>query len=566
MRRIFVRFAALALLAAVLSKQAIAQSFTESFDDITQLAASGWVMTNASVPVGSTGWMQGNPSSSGGPFDSYTGAANAYVAANYNNTGNTGTISNWLMMPNRTLRNGDVLTFYTRKASPDNYADRLEVRLSGNGASTSVGSGTAVGDFDRLLLSINPSLTLGVYPTSWTLYTVTVSGLPAPTSGRLAFRYFVTSGGLNGTNSDYIGIDDVGYTAYTCPALTLPAGGALTGGVFAQPYEKTLTQTGALGAPSFAVTAGALPPGLIMSAAGVISGAPTATGTFNFTATVSDASGCSGFQSYSITVLPGVPTAPQNVSATPGNMVAEVSWQAPADDGGAPVIGYTATAVQDPSKWCSTTGALSCTVAGLTNGSGYSFSVVATNIQGPSPAATSGMVTPTQGTVSGPVPGMSGVATAAITAGGAGCTFDAGARFFTPATAPVHRTLPYGAFEFGATGCSGSVTVAITYPEPLPDAVQFWKFGPATAGASTSKWFPWSDATLSPDRRTVTYTVVDNGVGDSDNTLGHIQDPFALALGGDPTSVPVDNPWALGALAFVLGWLGMRRQQLFRKG
>jgi hypothetical protein len=40
---------------------------------------------------------------------------------------------------------------------------------------------------------------------------VTVSGLPSPTLGRLAFRYFVENGGPGGTNSDYIGIDTVQY-------------------------------------------------------------------------------------------------------------------------------------------------------------------------------------------------------------------------------------------------------------------------------------------------------------------------------------------------------------------
>lgn len=280
-----------------------AQSFSESFNDITLLAGNGWVMTNASVAVGSTNWFQGNPVGAGGPFDAYNGATNAYIGANYNNTGNTGTISNWLMTPNRTFRNGDVITFYTRKPSPDTYADRLEVRLSTNGASTNVGSGTTVGDYTTLLLSVNPSLVLGVYPTTWTLYTVTISGLPAPTSGRIGFRYFVTSAGLSGTNSDYIGIDQVDYTPYVCPAFTMTAGGALTGGTAGSAYSLALTQTGALGAPSYAITGGALPPGLTLSASGTISGTPTATGTFNFTATVSDASGCTGSQSYSITVV-----------------------------------------------------------------------------------------------------------------------------------------------------------------------------------------------------------------------------------------------------------------------
>ncbi len=307
-----------------------AQSFTEGFDDISLLSGNGWFLQNNSSPLGTTSWVQGDAT----VFPAYTGAANSYIYANFYNTSGWGTISNWLLTPNRTIRNGDVLTFYTRKPSlaggvPD-YPDRLEVRLSTNGASTNVGVGaSATGDFTTLLLSINPTLTVNVYPQTWTQYTVTVSGLPAPTSGRFAFRYFVTSAGPLGSNSDYIGIDQVVYTPYVCPAFTMTTGGALTGGVAGSAYTESLTQTGALGTPSYAVTSGALPPGITLSYAGVISGTPTATGTFNFSVTVSDASGCSGTESYSITVLcPASPVifnpvsvcsdaAPFTLSATP---------------------------------------------------------------------------------------------------------------------------------------------------------------------------------------------------------------------------------------------------------
>ncbi len=193
----------------LLSIGANAQGFTEDFDDINTLAANDWVMINHSSPTGTLNWFQGNPT----VFSAYNGADTAYMAVNFNSAAGTGTISNWQIMPNVTLNNGDVLTFYTCKASPDTYPDRLEVRMSTNGASTNVGTlATDVGDFTTLMLSINPTLTTGVYPVTWTQYTVTVSGLSGPTSGRLAFRYFVTNGGPAGSNSDYIGIDNAVYT------------------------------------------------------------------------------------------------------------------------------------------------------------------------------------------------------------------------------------------------------------------------------------------------------------------------------------------------------------------
>lgn len=290
-----------------------AQAYTESFNDISTLPGSGWYLQNNSSPIGIVSWFQGTATTATptpGPFNAYAGAVNAYIGVNFNSTaGGTGVISNWLVTPNRALRNGDVFTFYTRKptigAGMTDYPDRLEVRMSTNGASTNVGSTAAgVGDFTTLLLSVNPSLVTNVYPQVWTQYTITISGLPAPTSGRIAFRYFVTGAGPTGTNSDYIGIDEVTYTPYVCPVLsvnptTLPGGSAGTS------YSQSLSQTGALGAPGYAITAGALPPGLTLTAGGTITGTPTATGTFNFTVTVSDASGCSGSRPYSITVVCG---------------------------------------------------------------------------------------------------------------------------------------------------------------------------------------------------------------------------------------------------------------------
>ncbi|MES2555918.1 MAG: choice-of-anchor J domain-containing protein [Bacteroidota bacterium] len=294
-----------------------AQAYTENFDNITLLAGNGWTLSNVSTPVGVTGWTQGPDVAGGGPFNAYNGATNSFISANFNNTtGSTGIISNWLVTPTRTLRNGDVITFYTRKATPDSYADRLEVRMSTNGASSNVGSGAATGDFTTLLLSVNPSLVLGVYPTAWTQYTITISGLPAPTSGRIGFRYFVTSAGPTGANSDFIGIDNIVYTPYVCPTFTMTTGGSLVSGTAGTAYSTTITQTGALGAPTYSVTAGALPPGMTLGAAsGTISGTPTATGTFNFTVSVSDASGCSGSTAYSILI--GCPANPTSLNGLP---------------------------------------------------------------------------------------------------------------------------------------------------------------------------------------------------------------------------------------------------------
>jgi hypothetical protein len=193
----------------ILPSPASAAVTTEGF---SLVPPAGWTTANNSSPVGSTGVFQGTNVAAGGPFDAQAGAVNSYAGMNYNSTGSTGTISTWLVTPQYTsLSNGDVMSFYSRKVSPDSYADRLEVRMSTNGG-CSPGTGSAsVGDFTTLLLTINPTLVTGVYPTSWTQFTATLSGITGAKSGCFAFRYFVTNAGFSGSNGDYIGIDTYGY-------------------------------------------------------------------------------------------------------------------------------------------------------------------------------------------------------------------------------------------------------------------------------------------------------------------------------------------------------------------
>ena len=194
-----------------LSGQAVTL-LSENFDDISTLPGNGWVLTNNSSPIGSTGWFQGNTAI----FNAQAGLANAYIAANFDNATFGGSISNWLILPTLTLDSTSVLTFYTRTEPGAPAPDRLEIRLSTNGSSSNVGStATSVGDFTTLLLSINPSLTTGAYPTGWTQLSIPLGGnILLPTNGRIAFRYFVSDTSVNG---DYIGIDSVQVTNALVP-------------------------------------------------------------------------------------------------------------------------------------------------------------------------------------------------------------------------------------------------------------------------------------------------------------------------------------------------------------
>ena len=225
--------------------------FSEGFDDITLLPGQGWFFQNNSSPLGVTDWFQGNDT----VFPAHAGAPTAYIGANYNNTSGVGTISNWMLTPEINLVNGDTISFWTRSPAGSAYPDRLELRLSTNGASTNVGAlATDVGDFTTLLLSVNPSLAVGGYPGVWTQFTATLAGIPGGATGRIAFRYFVTDGGPSGNNSDYIGIDTLEYVSAgpagpcTAPAdvpwLSETPTSGVTAGSATTPVQVTFDSTG----------------------------------------------------------------------------------------------------------------------------------------------------------------------------------------------------------------------------------------------------------------------------------------------------------------------------------
>jgi YVTN family beta-propeller protein len=122
---------------------------------------------------------------------------------------------------------------------------------------------------------------------------------------------------------------------------------------------------------------------------------------YTFTVTATNAVGTSVASSPSSSVTPAnVPEDPSDVTATAGGGSASVSWDAPSDDGGSAIVGYTVTATDlttsaNGDETCTTTGALTCTVTGLTNGDSYIFAVQATNVTGTStPSLPSSAVTP----------------------------------------------------------------------------------------------------------------------------------------------------------------------------
>lgn len=242
-KKSFLAWLVVAILSAALSISSLSATDTprflsEDFLNVDNLSEAGWFMINKSTPVGTSGWGQGNASR----FESRN-TDNSYIYADFRNTTDENTISNFLLTPELTISNGSTLTFYTRRDSVTSWPDRLLIRLSTSGGSTDVGDGISdFGDFSTVLLSINPDLNQTDYPRTWTQYTVTVEGLESEVTGRFAFHYDVENGGPFGRNSDYIGIDSVTYQqSLDVRAQATPSAGGTVSGDGSHLYGSEIT-------------------------------------------------------------------------------------------------------------------------------------------------------------------------------------------------------------------------------------------------------------------------------------------------------------------------------------
>jgi hypothetical protein len=189
------------------------QTSTQELDNIASATGAGWKFLNKSETqtANTKGFVNGVGTA-------YSGTG--FITAGWQANDGAGVISVWAISPKVILQNGDKITFYTRSVNdytdPANvYPDRLQLRLA-LADKDSVGPGTGVGLFKINLVDVNASYaaTLPVaYPSAWTKFEATVSGLSKPTEGHYALRYFVEDGGSAGTNSNGIFLDKVQYTS-----------------------------------------------------------------------------------------------------------------------------------------------------------------------------------------------------------------------------------------------------------------------------------------------------------------------------------------------------------------
>lgn len=190
-------------------------SFTEEFQDVSGLGSSGWLFIDNSASSSSSGgpyanWTQGlfGYDKSGTWFGftaySYTNNQNEYAYSSARSTNSLYSVSGWMITPVLSVKNGDKISFYTRGDTVLPFKNRMQVRMAKT-SSQKLGSSSALstGYYSTVLFDINPTQSVNGYPTSWTKYEYTFSGLSENTDVRIGFRNYIE----NSSQARGIGID-----------------------------------------------------------------------------------------------------------------------------------------------------------------------------------------------------------------------------------------------------------------------------------------------------------------------------------------------------------------------
>jgi hypothetical protein len=299
------------------------------------------------------------------------------------------------------------------------------------------------------------------------------------------------------------------------------------------------------------------PPATSATIAGLTSGT-----SYTFTVTASNAVGVGPASEHSNAVTPTAPTAPAaptEVIATAGEGNATVTWAAPASGGSAitqytitPYIGSTA---QPASTVTGSPPTTSATIAGLTDGTTYTFTVSATNAVGTGPpSSSSNAVTPSGGAIAYPdLQVLMPTGDIAVVQDGSARTLE-----FTH----ISEDAGAGPWELRPvynpeTGISQGYQALYTMPSP-----GVWKYAYSVPTAGPMIWSPPVDYTFPLDKFWLYNTATGGGPGTVVATSPKVQ--FCMTsdtyVGGVPNT-PVDNEYPgsncekpEGRLGLSVGW------------
>ena len=157
------------------------------------------------------------------------------------------------------------------------------------------------------------TVTSGILPAGLSLASATgvISGTPT-TAGTQSITVTVTdSVGASKSQQYTLQINSLIVISTTSPLAIAKAN---------KPYNQTISATGGTGTLALSATAASLPPGLTLTAAGILSGSPTAKGSYSFLVTATDSVGATIAQTYALVVVPSDPPSFVSLTVTPNTL------------------------------------------------------------------------------------------------------------------------------------------------------------------------------------------------------------------------------------------------------
>jgi hypothetical protein len=223
------------------------------------------------------------------------------------------------------------------------------VNLAAGATYNEIQSGSGTGQYNTLAISgtvslgganLSVSCTGRNTPASGQTFTILHSG------GALSGSFAQGASAAAGTTTYAISYHPSGVVLTDTPVTITTS--TLANGAAGAAYSQGISATGGTGSITFSRTSGALPTGLALSSSGVLSGMPTAPGSYAFTVTATDAIGGTAALGYSVTVSPGALSQLQVSVVGPSSVTAGqaflVSVQA-ADAYGNPITSYGGPAI-----------------------------------------------------------------------------------------------------------------------------------------------------------------------------------------------------------------------------
>lgn len=242
-----------------------------------------------------------------------------------------------------------------------------------SGSSVSIING---GSNCRVFWQIGSSATLGT-GTSFRGNILALSSITLNTNATIVGRLLARNGAV------VLDSNTASICAECTPLTVSPA--TLPNATVGVPYSQVLTASGGDGTYTYAVSSGALPAGVVLSATGVISGTPSTIGSAAVTISVTDSSGCAVFIDFFVIVEPVGCNAISLLPVTLPSLVVGSPYSATltASGGISPYMFSVASGSLPPGLVLSAASAASATLSGTpTTPGSYQYVILATDAAG----------------------------------------------------------------------------------------------------------------------------------------------------------------------------------------